>query len=613
MNTFINRKTNSIFQNYSLIMIVIMLLSGFVPIESVFADDNSLLSNITHHVEYLADDAREGRGIGTAGLDSAAAYIEYYFKRHGLSPLFDSSYTQPFTIPWGAKIVDGNSLGINDVDLVIGEDYIPSGWSETGFFTGTVIFAGYGVSAPEYEYDDYAKIDVKDKIVVVLEGEPAADNPDSKFEGKMQTQHATMRNKAVVAKTYGAAGLLLLINLEEGDSAELPKLGISEPYKNLGIPIVYVNNNAIKKLFPKFNPMNAKRSIDLNETPRSMPLSQENIDLSVNLKRNSVPVKNVGAKIPGDERVVVVGAHYDHLGYGQEGTTEPETHAPHNGADDNASGVAVLLELSRTIMGEDKNSSSPTYWFISFTAEEVGLGGSSYFVDNPPGNIENIEFMLNLDMIGRMEDNSLTVYGVNSAEELEEIAKQANTETNLNLALTGGGYGPSDQTSFYAEGIPVLHLFTSAHLDYHSSRDDADKLNYPGIVSVYNYAKNILEEISEPGVVLTYHESESAPPEPSSNRANRPSLGTIPDFSQPDSIRGVRLQAVRPGTPAAQAGMQKGDILVKLGSVILDNIYDFVFALDSYKPDDEVEVEYYRGEELIKSTAVLAPPSGRKH
>lgn len=559
------------------------------------------------HDAWLASDAREGRGIGTPGLDSSAAYIERRFREAGLEPLFGDSYRQPLPLAWGIDPLPGTFIAHGTDTLRLGEGVQPLGLSGEGRAVAPVIFAGYGIRAPEYDYDDYGSMDVEGKIVLVITGEPADRNPESRFEGTLSTQYSELRNKALLAKSLGAAGLLVAPNIDEADT--LPTLRPDEPYHDAGLPALRVTRAALARLLPGFNLEHAQRSIDLNESPRSMPVTRDSLSLAADLRRNEVTVYNIGGVLPGDERLLVAGAHYDHLGYGQEGTREPGVHAPHNGADDNASGVAVLLELARRLAADPPG---PTIWFISFTGEEVGLAGSAWFVRHPPAPLEKVKFMLNLDMVGRMRDSRLAGLGAESAKGLVEAGRRAGEGTGLELSLSGSGFGPSDQTSFYAQGVPVMQLFTGAHAEYHTPGDDVSLLNGAGMVRVLDYADRLLREIARPEVKLVYRKSEPPRVAEAKPRGGRPYLGSVPDFTQPDSLRGVRLQGVQPGSPAEKAGLAAGDILVNLDGVILDNLYDFAFALRNHKPGDEIEIVFLRGGERRATRATLAPP-GRGH
>jgi Zn-dependent M28 family amino/carboxypeptidase len=569
---------------------------------------DSLERNLTNHVKYLADDAREGRGIGTNGLEQASEYIAEQLLTAGLEPLFgDDGYYQPFKMSWGIEIMDGCRLSSGDVSLALREEFQPAGFSGTGKLRSSAVFAGYGISADEYGYDDYEEVAADGKIVVVLDGEPNADSDNSLFEGRQKTDHAALRTKAILAKTKGAAGLIVVVG-SPGDESSLPMLRTNEPYRDVGIPIVQVTRAGFARLFPRMNLDLVQRSIDANEAPRSMSLGDSEIALAVDVKRSEVPVRNVGGKLSGGEDIIIVGAHYDHLGYGQSGSRETEAGVIHNGADDNASGAAALIETARRLA---EDPPGPTIWFVAFTGEEAGLVGSNHFAANPPEAIEKVKFMLNYDMVGRMRENELTVFGIKSAEELPKLADGAGEGLGLELSLTGGGFGASDQTSFYSAGVPVAHLMTALHADYHTGLDDVDKIRFDGIAKTVRYGVSLVNTVSDDDISLTYVEQEQ-PREGRGGRGNiKVTFGIIPDFSQPDSLHGLRLDGVRPGTPASAGGLERKDVVTRMGDVIIDNIYDFTFALKRHEPGDTVQVEFARdGESLSTRVVLVARDSG---
>lgn len=571
-------------------------------------DLEAMADRILADAAWLADDAREGRGIGTAGLDSAAAYIEQQFAAAGLAPLFDGSYQQEFTMGWGAQALPGSFLTVDSVTVRGEHAILPAGFSASARATAPLVFAGYGITAPEFEYDDYAEIDVEGKIVVVMTGEPRQDDPDARFSGTIDTDHASPRTKAINAKMHGAAGLILLPDPNRDD--QLPPLRQDEPYRDAGLPVAWLTRAAVAPLAPRMQLAKLQRSIDVNESPRSMELGAEGT-LSSRVQRNSVPVANVGGILDrGSDDVFVIGAHYDHLGYGQAGTRIPGSREIHNGADDNASGVAVMLEIAR--IQAERPGDNQSYAFVAFTGEEAGLVGSSHFVERPPLPLETVRAMVNLDMVGRMVNQSLTVYGVNSATELRDIIEDAEPRHNLALSLTGGGYGASDQTSFYLHGIPVLHLLTSLHTDYHRPDDDVEHLNPLGMARVAYFTVDLVNLIADYSGPLTYVAASDPGTASSQHSTRRVSMGTIPDFAQPDSLRGFRIQGVVPGKPAERAGLQGGDVLIAIDEIIIDNIYDLTYALGKFQPDEEVEVRALRGGEVFTTRLTFVASEGRR-
>lgn len=560
-------------------------------------------------VAYLADDAREGRGIGTKGLDDAAVYIADKMKEAGLEPAFGDSYFQEFEMGWGFTLGEKNFITYGGQTIDTKSGVMPTGFSAAGEVTGKVMFAGYGIIAPEFEYDDFADIDVKDAIVLCMRKEPGEFDSTSKFDGINVTAHSTLRAKAGNAKLKGAKALLLVdgpLYADTSQAEELVPPSSNEAYIDCGIPVLRITRAAVKKLFPEFELDKLQRSIDSNTQPRSLEVTKDDASMSTDLTRETVSVKNVGAILRGGDDILVVGAHYDHLGYGQSGSLDEQTNVIHNGADDNASGVAGMLEVMRMLKANPINS---TVLAVAFTAEETGLGGSSHLVKNFPLDMSKVRLMLNLDMVGRLnEKNEFTVLSCKSAEELSSIVERAAIGTDLKITCKGDGYGPSDHMNFYLADKPVLFFFTGAHADYHKSTDDAHLLNYEGEVKITQLAYNTLRELDALESPLTYVRT-SEPPDQGGG-SFRVYFGSIPDYAQPDSLIGVLLSGTREGGPAANAGIKGGDLLVRMGKVTLNNIYDFVFALRTYAPGDTVDVEYVRdGKHELANVVLKAPPA----
>ena len=548
--------------------------------------------------------AKDGES-GTKGLTQAAQYIADEFKAIGLKPAFGDSYFQQFPMGWGFHLGPNNALTYKDMKLDTASGIMPLGFSGTGTVSAPLVFVGYGIIAPEFQYDDFADVKAEGKIILCMTSEPGEFDSTSKFSGLAYTTHSGLRSKAGNAKIKGAVAMLVVEGPryagKDKETLSIPRS--DEPYIDCGIPAFRITREALKKLYPDFDLDQLQLSIDNNNAPRSMAMMDtSHVTLVADLSRESVTVENVAGVLPGDSTIIVVGAHYDHLGRGQSGSLEEKPGLIHNGADDNASGCAGLIETARMLKEHPVKS---TVVFASFTAEEVGLGGSAYMVKHFPLDIKKTRAMVNVDMIGRLVDNKLTVVGCKSATELEDLVKEANKDLNIDIVCKGDGYGPSDLMSFYMEGIPVLFLFTGAHEDYHKSTDDVDKINFPGLAKCTDLTDHLVRQIDNFGKPLTYVKS-TEPPQQSGRF--RTTLGTIPDFAQPDSVKGVLISGVRDNGPAQKAGMQKGDLMVKLGKVNLNNIYDFVYALKAYAPGDTVEVHYIReGKENITNAVLIAP------
>ena len=315
--------------------------------------------------------------------------------------------------------------------------------------------------------------------------------------------------------------------------------------------------------------------------------------------------RNVIAFLRGDDpdrrsEIVIVGAHYDHLGRGPFGSLEPESRDIHNGADDNASGVAAMLEVADRLTAGPRPARS--ILFIAFTGEEFGLLGSAHYARQPTQPLERTVAMLNLDMVGRLGDGKLIVYGVDTAAEWEELVRGAAADVGVEVAFSGSGYGPSDHTSFYAQDVPVLHFFTNVHSDYHKPSDDWEKIDIKGLNLVAAVVAEVAERVAERRAALTLQRA-AAPPPPARTDGSRAYLGTVPDFAPVDF--GVRLSGVSGGSPAESAGMQAGDVLIRLAGEEIADLYAFTDVLRSHAPGDTVEVVVLRDGQEISLTAVL--------
>jgi aminopeptidase YwaD len=579
-----------------------LLLLGVISLTSAAPSE----SNLRKHIKFLADDKQEGRGIGTKGLDASAQYIADRFTEIGLQPPFDGSYFQPFEMGWGVHLGPNNRVALGAVSVDTSSGIMPIGFSSAGTVTAPVYFVGYGISAPEYNYDDFAEMHVDSAIVLCLTGEPGEFDSASTFEGVNYTAHASLRSKASNAKLKNAVALLVVEGpLYAGTADEqltIPRA--DEPYMDCGIPAIRITRAALKQLFPEFELDKLQRSIDSNTQPRSMQISDSvNVTLTADLTRRAVTVKNVVGIIPGSDSVLVVGAHYDHLGYGQSGSLESHPGKIHNGADDNASGVSSVIEIARDFKAHPIKE---TLVVACFTAEETGLGGSSHLVKNFPFPIGDVRAMINLDMVGRVRKNQFSVLSCKSAEEFANIVDAANKGIGLDITCKGDGYGPSDHMSFYLADRPVLFFFSGAHEDYHRSTDDYKRIDFDDMVRVVELAENTLRGISDYAAPLTFVKSSEPPPQ--GGGRFRAWFGSIPDYSQPDSIIGVMLSGVRKGSPAEAAGLAGGDLMLQMGKVKLNNIYDLVFALRTYAPGDSADVHYLRKGEEHSSICVFGSP-----
>ena len=564
-------------------------------------------------VKVLADPKLEGRGVGTAGLDSAGVFIAREMGQAGLSAAGElGSWFQSFEVTTGVEVREPGSIAVGAKTWTVGDDFQPIGFSTNGTACAPVVFAGYGITAPGYDYDDYAGLDAKDKLVLVMTNEPGEMDSTSRFDGSVNTPYAELRTKAINAREHGALGLLVVNGprYHAGEPLRRPRLD-GGGYMTSGLLAAAVSEKVVDALLAPagLSLYVLQQAIETHETPHSLALA-DSAAVTVTLKRTRATIRNVIGILPGRDttRTLVVGAHYDHLGYGQEGSLAPDSHLPHLGADDNASGVAAMLRVARLEGAAAKRHGPPqhTLLFCAFTGEEIGLVGSGHLVEDPPRPRESMEAMLNMDMVGRLRDNQLMVMGVGTAEELPGLVERTNATDAGRFALktSTDGYGPSDHSSFYKMKIPVLFLFTGAHADYHKPSDTWDKINDEGLIRVSTFADALIESLDvRPKLHFTQAKSDSSIGRIAGGGGYGAYLGTIPDYMQTEG--GVLLSGVRAGGPAEQAGLKGGDVIVGFDGVRIDNIYDYTFALRSRRPGQTVRILVRRSGKELELVATL--------
>lgn len=542
---------------------------------------------------------QEGRGAGTAGLDRAADRLAAWMREAGLAPGGDDgTYFQPLRITTGVRVAEPCAVAAGSLRVTPGGHFQPIGFSTNGTLEAPVVFAGYGITAPGFEYDDYAGIDVKDRVVLVLTQEPGEMDTTSRFNGDINTPHAELRTKAINAREHGALGMIVVDGPlhHRGEPLPVPKAG-STGYMTSGLLAVRVSERVANALLAADGTdLEAlQRAIDAKGEPQSLALKTP-ATLTVTLERTRADIRNVVGWIPGRDttKTIVIGAHYDHLGYGGESSLAPDSAAVHHGADDNASGTTALMALAARYGALAKQGTRPLHnlVFCAFTGEESGLLGSAHYVDRPTRPLESVVAMINMDMVGRLREDRLMVMGAGTGEEFRELLTAINASFGFDLQLTDDGFGPSDHSSFYKRKVPVLAMFTGVHEDYHRPSDTWDKINVEGIEKVAGYVAAIVDSLDRRPPV-TYAEAEAAPMGAIGGGAGYGAyLGTIPDYVKTEG--GVLLSGVRKGGPADLAGLRSGDTVVKFDGVAIDNIYDYTYALRSRKPGQDVRITVLR-------------------
>lgn len=568
-------------------------------------------------VKTLASPAMEGRGAGTKGIERAADLIEQRYRSLRLQPAGAKSYFQPFTVITGAKLKEGNRLEVQDGnskrELKLDEDYVPFSFSASGEVAGPVAFAGYGATAPEFGYDDYAHLDVKDKIVVVLRYEPAGFAAKSGNAGL--TQHSQLITKAINARNHGAKAVILVNGkLGDGEEDQLTKFGSENGPENASIAIVQLKNEAANAWFTASGEGKSlaeiQNRINSSSTPASFVFQDKlRISLGVNIEKTRATVNNVLAYLPGKtDEYIVIGAHYDHLGYGNVDSLAPSQIGQiHPGADDNASGTAGVLELAR-LLAPRKGQLQRGILFADFAGEELGLLGSAEWVKEPTLPLDKAVAMINMDMIGRIKDERVFIGGTGTGATFKDLLDEEKGKFPFHIEYSASGYAASDHTSFVGKKIPVLFFFSGLHSDYHKPSDTWDKINAPDAAKLLDFIDDValkIDSASERVAFVTVKEEQPTGHAASGGGGSGygPYFGSVPDFGQEEN--GVKFSDVRPGSPAAKAGFKAGDVLVQFGDKPIHNLYDFTDALRRSKVGDVVDVQVLRDGKSVNASVKL--------
>ncbi|HLJ49694.1 MAG TPA: M28 family peptidase [Bryobacteraceae bacterium] len=595
------------------------LLLAFAAAGALFAADLSPTEYLDY-VKYLASEKMRGRASGSPELEQAAAYIADHFRDLHLKPLNGDSYFQDFPVTTSAHLGPHTSMTLFDAKqkkvLKLQQDFVPLNLSSEGQITSTVVFAGYGITAPEYNYDDYSGIDVKDKVVIVLRHEPQEFDEKSVFEGKVYTAHSQIFAKAVNAKMHGAKAILFVNDTaaHRSDDDTLEKFGTTAGPMNAGIGFVQVKADVVSRWFKEAGKdfTAVQSAIDKDLKPQSFALPADlRVALDLDVRREVKTVHNVAAYLPGEtDEYVILGAHYDHLGLGEQFSLAPSMAGTvHPGADDNASGTAGVLELAHQLSGEPKHKRGVL--FLTFAGEELGLLGSSYYVNHPELPLEKAVAMINMDMIGRVRDDRVYVGGSGTGTTFQPMLKELNGHYHFQTDLSEqAGYGSSDHTSFTTKQVPVLFFFSGLHADYHKPSDTWDKIDSNEAVKLLSMVDGIIDRLADdPGrpqfVRVVDPHAEKADENAHSGKVSGygPDFGSIPDFAEIPN--GVRFADIRPGSPAAKAGLKGGDILVEFDGKPIQNLYDFTYALRAKKPGQEVLVKVVRAGQTIEAKVLL--------
>ncbi len=575
------------------------------------------VNDLKQEEEFLASDKLEGRLTGSEGAKSAAAYIANILKKYDIKPIGDTgSYLQKFDYTAGLRLREGqNQLRITSggktQSYKVNEDFRPLPFTENGEIEGEIVFAGYGLSIPGKAgdaADSYGDLDVKDKIVLVLRYVPE----DVSVERRQKLNlYAGLRYKALIAREHGAKGLLVITGPNSPKAGALVPLKYDQSGASSGIVAASVSDKIAEKLFALAgkNLKDVQSQLD-TENPHfegtfSLPDVKVKLAAGVDrIKKNDNNVVGIlGATNGNNSETILVGAHYDHLGHGEIGSLagKGEEGEIHNGADDNASGTSVVLELAAFLRSAQKQNPdifTKNIVFAFWSGEEMGIIGSSYFADHSPVKMSNIVAYLNFDMVGRLNDNKLILQGVASSSQWKKIIERRNVVSGFNITLQDDPYQPTDVTAFYPKGVPVMSFFTGAHEDYHRPSDDVDKLNYEGMVRIAKFANLIIRDLMNSEQRPDYVKVARSKSGSGSRESMRAYLGTIPDYVTEGS-GGVKLTGVSGGGPADKAGLKSGDVIIELAGQKITNIYDYTYAIDALKIGKPTKVVVLReGKEL---------------
>jgi len=548
-------------------------------------------NDIMDHIRYLSHKDRVGRYPGTRGSKDVISYLIRQFKSFGVKPGgVNGSFVQPFNITDGIELGKNNSMTVNGDSLVPGHDYTPLWFSGNETISASAVFAGYGFAIDEKElkWNDYSGLDVAGKWVIVMRHSPERNNQHSLY-----AQHSGFHKKMLVARDNGAIGIIYVSQVEDDD---LYPMKYRAGFSNAGIPAIHLSNEMADKLFKGVwrnrNDIQKIMNKSLKTVSFKLPVT---INASVELNPIHARGANVVGLIQSGNRkyrneYIVVGAHFDHLGMGGAGTgsRKPDTTAIHSGADDNASGTSGLLEIAHKLVSQ-KSRLKRSVILVGFDAEEKGLLGAKYFVENPLIDLHNIVTMINLDMIGRMKDSSITVGGVGTSPIFEPLIKKESIGRNFTINMTKPGYGPSDHAAFYTNDIPVLFFFTGFHSEYHTPDDTWKLINLKGEKDILDLVYDITFHLSR---IPERPEFTEAGPKEGRIQRNikfRVTFGIVPSYGS--TKKGLEVDGIsKADGPAAKAGIVKGDVIKSIDGKSINDIYEFMDRLEELEPGMTIKV-----------------------
>lgn len=549
------------------ILFVSLLLFSVLFSFSQNNDQQQLLKNLQAHIQYLSSDDMEGRMTGSVGEQKAYQYIMMHFRANGILPPSGGTYEQAFDFSLGKKLSGNNFLELKGNSFALHNDFFPLSMSANGDADAKCVDLSYGIKATEIEYDDYKSFlfnggeNLSNKIFLINISNPEPKNSHSKY-----APFTDLHLRVQAAKENGAAAVLFY---NTDPTIENPDSNLKMKSAEEEIPVLFITNSVYEKLSSS---------------------KKKTVSLSVNMDEVRKTGHNVIGWIDnGAPYTVVIGGHYDHLGYGEEGGSlyRGTEKLIHNGADDNASGIALMIELGRELLGS--NFKANNYLLIAFSGEELGLLGSNYFTKNPSIDLSKVNYMLNFDMVGRMDPKDYTVgiFGVGTSSSWTVVPKIL--IDSMKIKTTESGIGHSDHTSFYLNDIPALHFFSGIHEDYHKPTDDEYKINYSGILDINEYVLALIDSLNDNGKIDFQKTKEDTMVVP---RFTTLKLGIVPDYLF--GGKGLRVDGVTEGTPAFHAGLKTGDVIIKLGDLEITDMKSYMKAKSVFNKGDKTIVRFLR-------------------
>ena len=587
---------------------------------------NAIVSRVRSDLEFLASDDQEGRGVETKGTERSADRIIAEYEKFGLLAVMpQNSYRQSFEVPLGGVVIEETThVRLTSPDgtvseLRLGDEFQPIRRGANGEASGELVFLGYGIRSEEFQYDEFANVDVAGKVVVVIRREPQ-DYDGGAFLGKATSPNAYIDRKLELLTAANAAAVLFVNDDSSSPNYEADELATPSGFGNEGksLPFVHVKQRIIDQVLsstplttPDGKSLTSLKSVakylDAGLKPVSQALTGWTAEVTTRFKADAVTAHNLIGVIEGEgphaSQAIVIGGHYDHIGYGKYGSNARNREGEvHNGADDNASGTSAVLELARRFSSGPKPKHRMV--FICFSGEERGLIGSNYYVKHPVVPLEDTITMINFDMIGNLRNNLVEVCGVGTAAEFREIARHADEVTPINIRIVDDALAGSDHLPFYQKDVPVMFCFTGMTSIYHTPDDDFETLNIEGVVSVIDYSEQLLRGIDR---------LEKAPVFISTRPRNRRAAARTPFFGiQPDlaasGADGILIQSVISSSPAALAGLQTGDIITQIDDSTVTGYQSLIDVLIGSSPGDTLNVRFKRGSEEKETQVSVAEP-----